>query len=189
LKKADGSWTLDSTHQPQYGKNDWTGQEKNWVFFSDGSEPYVFYKTADEQTVLRLDYKCNVVEEYKTEAPEWKWGEMHGGTTPLPYDDAHWIRFFHSRTMIGPKPWPWRYYVGAALMENKPPFRTVALSQNPILVGGEGYFAPYPYKPKVVFAGGAIQRGEEYLVSFGENDSASKIATINKKDFKFHATL
>lgn len=189
LNQVEGSWMVGSVEQTTYGKNDWTRLEKNWVYFSDQSERYAIYSTHGEQIILRLDYKGNVVEELRTEAPEWKWGEAHGGTTPLPYDDQHWIRFFHSRTMNGPKPWPWRYYVGAALMENKPPFKTVALSKHPILTGQEGYSAPYPFKPKVVFPGGAIQRGEEYLVSFGENDSASKIAIINKKDIQFHATI
>lgn len=34
MERADG-WHLAKWREPVYGKNDWTGQEKNWVFFED----------------------------------------------------------------------------------------------------------------------------------------------------------
>ena len=182
LEKIEGSWTITEHHQPIYGKNDWTGFEKNHLFFELDEQLFCLYQSHDEQIVLDLSSEGTVIDVMTSTAPEWNWGTMHGGTQPLPYDDKHWIRFFHSRTMIAPWPWPWRYYVGAALMENKPPFRTVALSKEPLLVGNEGIAANYPCKPNVVFPSSAIQSGDDYLISFGENDCASKIVKITKKD-------
>jgi predicted GH43/DUF377 family glycosyl hydrolase len=176
LVYEDGSLMIRDEQQPAFGRNDWTGQEKNFVFFEHEKDLFFLYQNSPVQTVVHALSGAR----FESEFPDWAWGDPHGGTTPLRYEDGLWIRFFHSRTMTGPKPWPWRYYMGAAIMEDRPPFKTVAISRHPILVGNEGYAKPYPFKPKVVFSGGAIALGGKYVVSVGVNDSESCLVSLDR---------
>ena len=72
-----------------------------------------------------------------------------------------------------------RYHIGALLMEDKPPFRTVKITRHPILSGNEEWMmGVHHWKPNVVFPCGAIEDKDGYLLTYGVNDAASRILHV-----------
>lgn len=185
---------------PKYGHNDFSGMEKNWVFFSHGGKVYAIYSCHHDHIVLELDGE-KVTREYHTPGPAWEYGEIRGGTPPVPYKDGTWLRFFHSRIWDRKKPRkprnkterilqpqdriPWRYYVGALVMESEPPFRVLDVSSSPILTGTEQWVPGCPHwKPNVVIPYGCVPREDGWTVSLGVNDALACLATIKPEQLK-----
>lgn len=169
---------------PKIGKNDFSRMEKNWVFF-DALGLHCIYECAPEHVVYRVDGE-KVIGEYRTPGPHWPWGKIRGGTAPIEYDGA-WLRFFHSPLDNDFASYTRRYFVGAYLMEPKPPFKVLRVSCKPILYGSEVDTVkvsqrPFHHKRNVVFPGGAVARGDHFLLSVGVNDSSILLCKIREKD-------
>jgi hypothetical protein len=179
MKIKGDQWSLTNVKQPKYGNNNWRGMEKNWIFFSDGHGVCAIYGISKgRQIVLELSEGGKIIAENFTKAPTWKYGEVRGGTTPLPHPSGNLIRFFHSRTkergMLN-----FRYHIGALLMENKPPFRIVKVTEHPLVSGDEEWMAGiHHWKPNVVFPCGARMTWNNYILSYGKNDAQIINATI-----------
>lgn len=129
-----------------------------------------------EQIILRLEGE-GVKEVYRSPALEWKWGEIHGGAicrTP-----KQLLLFFNSR-LRG------RYHCGCAELSGEPPFTMLRISKLPILYGQEGAkLDDNPrFKPRVVFACGAIWENNQVLLSYGFNDCESRIVRLSEADLK-----
>jgi predicted GH43/DUF377 family glycosyl hydrolase len=185
---------------PKFGHNDFSGMEKNWVFFSFAGKVHGIYSCHFDHRVLEMDGE-KVTKEYITPGPAWEYGEIRGGTPPVPYKDGTWLRFFHSR-IWDRKPLrkprtkaerifqptdriPWRYYVGALVMESKPPFRVLNVSRSPILTGTERWIPGCPHwKPNVVIPYGCVPQENGWMVSLGVNDALSCLATITEDQLK-----
>lgn len=188
---------------PEFGHNDFSGMEKNWVFFSHGGKVHAIYACDPVHRVIELDGE-KVTNEYRTvidAAQHWTYGEIRGGTPPVPYKDGTWLRFFHSR-IWDRKPLrkprtkaervfnptdriPWRYYVGALVMESEPPFRVLKVSSSPILTGGEQWVPGCPHwKPNVTIPYGCVPQENGWTVSVGVNDALSCLATITEDQLK-----
>jgi predicted GH43/DUF377 family glycosyl hydrolase len=125
---------------------------------------YCIYKSHPDQIVFEMEGD-RVIKEYKIPGPRWAWGDIRGGTTPIPYKGAL-LRFFHSALDYDILPNRRRYFVGAMTMEDKPPFKPVAISRRPILWGSEldtlsetERSSALQYKTKVIFPLGAVQNG------------------------------
>ena len=134
LAEAQGRWHLVSSFQVNYGKNDFTGMEKNWLFWASGTTFYSIYGSEPEQAVLEVGAD-KVVAVHKSPVPRWKYGEIRGGAM-VPWKDKI-LRFFHSRTDTDPMPLRWRYFVGCLLMEPEPPFNVIQVCREPIMSGSE----------------------------------------------------
>lgn len=174
---------LTSIIQPAHGMNDWSEMEKNWVFFENkvgrhAGQLHIIYRAGVTQKV----YIPALVETLNS--PKWAYGLIKGGTAPLPYE-GHWLRFFHSTLDNEMNPQRRRYYMGALLMKNTPPFDCVSVSKKPIVYGSEidnltkeQRKACHHWKPQVIFPGGAIERDGGWIVSCGVNDSACVIVRV-----------
>lgn len=174
-------WKVDQASKPEYGENNGSAMEKNWVPWARGRDLCAIYSSFPEQTVIQLDRE-KVVEEWKTPGPCWPWGLVKGGTTPMPYR-GKLMRFFHSTLDNEPPPWRRRYYTGAMVMEPEPPFEVLDISTKPIIQGSPNCeVKPHEaafYKGNVVFPAGCIQSNfGKWLVSIGVNDCLSAIAVI-----------
>jgi predicted GH43/DUF377 family glycosyl hydrolase len=123
--------------------------------------------------------------EMKTPALRWAYGEIRGGTVPLPYD-GKLISFFHSSLDNFPPPNPRCYFVGAVLRKAEPPFQMLAISKRPILKGSEvgGDATRFHNKKQVVFPLGCIERKGGFLLSAGINDSQCALIEISEKDLQ-----
>lgn len=196
--KQDGS--IPTILIPKHGQNDFSGMEKNWVFFSHGGKIHAIYSCHFDHVVLELDGE-KVTREYHTPGPRWQYGEIRGGTPPVPYKDGTWLRFFHSRIWDRKNPRkprnkterifqaqdriPWRYYVGALVMESEPPFRVLSVSSSPILTGTEQWIPGCPHwKPNVVIPYGCVPQEDGWTVSLGVNDALACLATIKPEQLK-----
>lgn len=179
--------TIKGSFQPAFGRNDWSAMEKNWVFFGYEDKIYVIYQSQPEQVVFELSGIVNK-DPLDTPALTWKWGEIKGGTIPVPYN-GRLLRFFHSTLDNEPPPWRRRYYLGAMVMEATPPFKQLAISRKPVARGSEGdeltpmeRLACIHRKPKVIFPAGCIPLQDGWCVSCGINDCCSVLLHVHEKD-------
>ena len=177
---------VSESARPVYGQNDGNHMEKGWVWFEYQDSLYFIYQSAPKQVVVR--WSGQIEAEHVTTGLRWPYGDIKGGTCPLPYE-GKLLRFFHAtidREITTPLR---RYVIGACLMNPEPPFETVAISKKPILWGSEhDDFTPAQrkacihYKPKVVYPGGAVQRDWGWIVSVGVNDSDMALCKITPAD-------
>lgn len=184
-------WEIGHPWQVQWGQNqNPNAVEKNWVFFGVGQKLFCIYQSRPKQIVIEVE-QDKVVSTHETEGPFWPWGEIRGGTAPL-LINGKLLRFFHSSLDNEVLPYYRRYYIGAHIMEAQPPFKTVKVSHAPILRGCEvnelqihQRASCVHYKPQVVFPCGAVALNDgTILLSFGENDSACRVARLKDKDLR-----
>lgn len=165
--------------QIQHPENNLMGMTKNFVPFVHENRLYFVYgiKGAN-QIVLQVDGD-RVVAEHPSPAPTWGYGQIRGGCT-VAHNGAY-LRFFHSRAQYSDK--TIRYFIGASIIEAKPPFRTLAVSKKPVLQGDERY-APgvHHWKANVAIPYGCIKQDGKFLLSFGRNDCEACVAELNESD-------
>lgn len=184
MEFRDGTWHVVEHIQPKYGKNNFSGQEKNWLLFEHEDHLYCSYQCVPEHIVIQLDGD-RVVKEFRNKCDGWKWGAIRGGTQPIPYE-GKLLRFFHSQTNNLKKFDWWNYHMGAMLMDNKPPFEILKISSSPILSGTNQYCYGWKnWKPRVVIPYGAIEVEGSFRVSIGLNDSECAIVDLKESDLKF----
>ena len=190
LKQTATRWHLEDVKMVKYGRNNFAGQEKNWVFFDYEDRLHFIYQCSPEQVVCRLDKDGVTVDKvYRTKSPSWSHGEIRGGTQPFDYprSGGHgtWLRFFHSLNKITQYRENWTYSIGALLMDDKPPFQIRKISKTPIFSGDERYVHGHKFwKPSVAIPYGAVPVVGGWKVSIGINDSLCAILTLNEKDLK-----
>lgn len=155
--------------EPKIGKNDWSSQEKNWVYFEFNRRLHVIYSLSPAQIVYELDAAGKSVREYKTPVPACSFGDLRGGTQPLEYR-GQWLRFVHANQTNRKSDNYWNYALGAVLMESAPPFRVTAISRNPVLVGNELFSEAPHWKPRCILPYGALRNGDGFEVAVGLND-------------------
>lgn len=173
-------WDMSKPLHVKYGRNDWDHAEKNWVFFSHAGSIWAIlpHKEGEPQVVLMLDGED--YSEWTSPAMTWAFGDVRGDSAPLPFKEGTLIRFFHSVQRY--KSGMHRYHIGVCLIESRPPFTMQAITKAPLFSGVPDTASndcPH-YKPDVVFCCGAIQQGDNYLLSLGVNDCRSEIRVINK---------
>lgn len=176
------TWNIVDAVQPEHGKNDGNGLEKNWLFFGHGADLCYFYHS--DEAVGPFPRVAG------HEPLWWPWGRVRGGTTPLPYQ-GNLLSFFHSRLDNEPVPNFWRYYLGARIIEAKPPFNTLAVSKSPVLRGSEiceltvtEKSSCHHFKANVCFPAGAIEYDGGFLVSVGINDASCALVKVSESDLK-----
>lgn len=180
LLKAGDRWKFKNFYVPKYGNNTFTSQEKNWVFFEHSGKLHAFYKRHPEQIVIQLDGDL-VTREYRTPVPPCAYGQIRGGTTPLPYGDQ-WMTFAHAMQRNDRSDEWWTYHTTALLIDPTPPFQILKVLDHPLISGTEEYFPSWRYcKARVAIPYGAIQENGAYAVSYGWNDSQCRKSTFTKE--------
>ena len=162
-----------------------TRTEKNWSPFVYEGEPYFVYSINPHQ-ILKYPsmLPMNLGSESMLSDLDWPsniWGVLRGGT-PAQLVDGEYLAFFHSafgdRKGIG-----W-YVMGAYTFEATPPFRITSISPYPILFK-DIYNSPLQNtaNPRIrcLYPAGFVCDQGLIHVSCGENDSAVKIITMDKK--------
>lgn len=170
---------LLDTLQPEIGQNDWRHQEKNWVFFDSGEGMAIIYECSPTHRVW-LNGKW-----HESEGVKWPYGLARGG--PIIDMGTHFLRLFHSRLDNDWLSGPHRYFMGAYLMQKTPPFKACFVSKKPIIYGSEidGVKVkdrPAHWKRNVIFPGGAVARGDHFVVSCGCNDASCVLVKLREKE-------
>ena len=181
IKEEDGIWSIGHIQIRRVG-NDLTGTEKNWVPFVYSDALHFLYGIKGEnQIVLQMGDGGSILTEHHSPAPKWANGQIKGGCI-IPHGD-NLLRFFHSRADYGPN--DFRYFIGASLMENKPPFKTIALSKTSIMAGTEIFTPNAPrWKARVCIPYGVTKQDGKFFLSAGINDSRAVIVELNESDLK-----
>lgn len=164
--------------------------EKNWLYFQEhGSNSlHLIYKhnvpqDGDVNNLCQVVFTPADKREMKTPALRWPYGEIRGGTTPLPYQ-GNLITFFHSALFNEMAPVNLRYYLGSAILKAERPFQMLQVSKRPIVRGSEigGDESKNFFKRNVVFACGAAEHDGGWAVSCGINDSAAAIIFVKPEN-------
>ncbi len=185
VEQISATWNIADARQLDYGTNNGSSIEKNWLFWEHDGELVCLWKVVLDKQLVHYDGR-----QWPSPAPHWPYGEIRGGTSPLPYQ-GKLLRFFHSSLDFELPPTQRRYFMGAALMEAEPPFATVAVSKSPIVIGSElddlsetERSKCLAYKQKVVFPAGAIIHEDGWVVSVGINDSECALLMVKEKDLR-----
>lgn len=164
------SYEVQDTFAPKYSKR--KGNEKNWQFFDYEDQLYAVY-TIKPHVILKID--SNAAEQvYRTECPfPWSGGMLRGGASPVRVGDEYFC-FFHGKHQH-----PTTYNIGVYAFEAKPPFRITRMTPHPIYEAdrktNKDNYCP------VIFPCGAVQRGDNWLVSCGVHDRWTEIHTFSKR--------
>ncbi len=163
--------------EPRVGKNDWSGTEKNWVFFESGGKLHVTYSHSPAHVVYELDDKGSKKQEYRSAVPVCSFGEPRGGTQHVQYN-GQWLKFFHTNQVNLKSDARQNYHMGAMVMEKHPPFRITKISRQPILSGNELYSPAPRWKPKCRLCYGVLENTGAWEISMGANDCSCEIAYV-----------
>lgn len=189
VKYAPISGGLDLGHIKTFpfDGNDGSTCQKNYLPF----DKYCIYACSPKHLVYEhFDTSSDVAWcKHETESPRWAYGEIRGGTPPVPYE-GKLLRFFHSslRNEFASTV-AHRYYIGCYLMEDKPPFKVVRVCKKPILFGSEldsltteQRTKCFHRKVNVVFPNGLIEAKDSWLLSSGANDCEIVLSIVRPKD-------
>jgi hypothetical protein len=175
-ENPDWKWNAIRTYQPAAGGNDWGSVQKNWVFFEQDENLFCVFLSHPQHCVWQIQ-GGTVIADNKTAPAQWPYGAIRGGNV-VPYGNKL-LRFFHSSTIHGIGQYEKRYYIGALIMEGKPPFAVQAISKRPIIYGSEAPVVDcYHFKPGVAFPCGAVVDRGSFIVALGVNDCQCALARI-----------
>lgn len=159
--------------------------EKNWVPFPLSSEQIGIIYSHAPWTVLTLNVNAssnqrNFENAYQGPNLEWAWGQIRGGTVPVPapsvFGENLLITFYHSSARVGSRK---LYFVGACIFDAKAPFTPRLITHSPLLVApyntGAHQFG-WNFAGSVVFPLGAQPLENGYRLLCGRDDGS--IATF-----------
>ncbi len=182
LEWGKQAWTLKNWRQPQYGKNDMTGTEKNWAFGWFKDKLVFTYQAFPHHVVCQLGEGNTVTTSWRTESPKCSFGVYRGGTQTFDFNGKR-LRFCHVVQNNPKAKLYWGYSLACYVFEPHPPFKIIAVSQQPILRGNEEYVPDCPHqKPNVVIPYGAIKSGDGWTVSCGRNDRECILVNLKESD-------
>ncbi|WP_343583250.1 hypothetical protein [Herbaspirillum sp.] len=151
--------------------NSMLGYEKNWVpFFIDLNTIGILYSHSPwivlELSIAGTPANWNFGATHQGQGVEWGYGEIRGGSVPIPYGNDEYITFFHSSAKTGGKK---IYYGGACIFSRRAPysprhFTPLPLTTSPFKSGSDkhGWYLGQP----IIFPLG---------VAFNENRSSYEI--------------
>ena len=157
---ATAAWMPDL-----HGRKHW---EKNWQFFEHDDGLYAAYYPSPH-TILRIQ---GVHAERAYESvwrPDWQWGEMRGGASPVRVGDEFY-HFFHARMPAHNG----QYSLGLYTFEARPPFRPLRMIPRPLILARPEE-RPEPGIATVVFPGSATLLNGQWIVGAGWMDSACRL--------------
>lgn len=155
--------------------------EKNWVPFIFKNKLFLAYSLMPHKIMELIDPCENNLKHLLFPNNPcysrffWKWGAPRGGS-PAKLVDGEYLAFFHSS--FGKKKKKKFYVMGAYTFQAHPPYKITKVSKYPLIFGNNK-------KTRVYFPTGFIIKKEDdretIYLSYGENDTTSKIAIIDKE--------
>jgi predicted GH43/DUF377 family glycosyl hydrolase len=158
------------------------GIEKNWMPFSIDGKVYLVYLLEPEKVVVELNIltgNCQLVSRTANGFID-RFAPLRGGSPPL-FDEelGEFITVYHvafpgrnsyslSKRNI--------YICGAYTFSKDIPFRITRKTTGPFYQK-----TLYNNREKIIFATALIQKGDHYLMFYGEDDSRIKVAKIDRK--------
>lgn len=158
-------------------------RQKNWmpfvnkgqVFLVASVKPHLVYELSGAQ---RFAQPCS---EFEWEHPWFSEEFMRGNTNAVQLDDGNMLGTFHTVQRDGKMHY---YDNGCYVFEPHPPFRVLRCS-NRTFLPAEAAVEPHFRKAgliKVCFPVGMVRKGDDLLISYGDNDSSVKILKTTVAD-------
>jgi predicted GH43/DUF377 family glycosyl hydrolase len=117
---------------------------------------------------------------FETASPvPWSGGEIRGGAAPVRAGDELWC-FAHDRVREGPS---WTYRTLLVALDCRPPFALRRVVTEPILAA-DRRTKPAGQYASVVFAGGALRHGDEWIVAHGIHDHWCELHAFQHADLE-----
>lgn len=184
LLQNDAGWSVGNYFFPKFGRNDFTGMEKNFAPFVVNGELHLWYGIInDEQIILRMA-GGNVQEVMRSKALPWGWGPCHGGAIcHLPNGNlAHILNTRTGQLAVSTH----RYHCTVAELSPSAPFQMLRISRRPVLYGEEGCnLDGYRWwKGSVVFCCGALCEGADLMLAIGWNDAKARLVKLKPEHWK-----
>lgn len=176
----DDDLVVVEVHEAAYPSR--TPMEKNWGPFSHDDDLFAVYSILPHKVVKigkgrGLDRPVEMFEETAGPA-RWLPDEVfRGGAAPVKVGDEYYS-FFHSWHRTGQHSDHWYdYTIGVYTFDAWPPFRARRWAQGPILRGDRKEIGKNLTPDKnVIFPGGAVLLGGEWIVSYGHQDKWCELA-------------
>jgi len=185
LEESEKEWRFKTFIEPKHTDNAWGKCTKNVVFWQHEQNLYCSWHTTPAHVVHLLGDSGSILAGWSSESPKCSFGSYRGGTQLFDYQ-GNWLRFCHCVQNNPKSKVYWGYSLVAILIEPKPPFRILKVSQQPIITSNEAYTPGWRYwKPRIIVAYGAIKEGDDYLVSVGLNDSECAFVRVKPSGFNF----
>jgi predicted GH43/DUF377 family glycosyl hydrolase len=158
---AEGT-SVEELFAPHYpARQRW---EKNWSFFEHADELFAIYSVVPCR-IFRIDGNAAALVFETPTGSDWPGGEIRGGAAPVRVGDELWC-FAHDRVRCGPS---WTYRTLLVTLGALPPFAVRRMVTAPILVA-DLTTKPGGQYASVVFAGGAVRLGDDWIVAHGIHD-------------------
>ncbi|WP_020472921.1 hypothetical protein [Zavarzinella formosa] len=185
FSRLDNDLNAVRVWEPRYDRS--TEWEKNWQPFSHDGRLFVVY-SMQPWVVLELAGDLALPVSEMAGVP-WKFGLPRGGAAPVLHN-GEWHAFFHGTDKSGyDRGLPAIYTTGACTFENKPPFKPLRITREPILWpvmsdlpkgphGGKSWYAA------TAFPCGAYLDGDQWVVSYGHNDHWCRVSAFDAKQIE-----
>ena len=165
----------DSLHVKHLWKPNLAGRrrgEKNWGFF-EGADGLCAVYTIVPHVVAKVDGDW-ITRAFIVNSPmHWMGGEHRGGASPVRIGDEFYS-FFHG-TLLLPGDVTHTYTCGVYTFDAKPPYAPLRFAKTPVIWPRERIV------PKsIVFPCGAMRHGDDWLISYGYQDSSVEILRIKQ---------
>jgi predicted GH43/DUF377 family glycosyl hydrolase len=160
-------------------------RQKNWMPFLYEGEVHLISSVCPHAVWhLKLDAKlpvCEKLYETKWDHP-WMFDEfLRGNTNIVKLDDGNYLGTFHTASWYDRRCF---YDNGAYVFEGKPPFRVLRCANRSYLKA-EDAIEPHFRKHDLIvctFPCGMVREGNKLLISYGDNDSVTKIMETTTED-------
>jgi len=162
-------------------------RQKNWVLFPEKfNNKFAIFHNLDkgdpDSVFISYVDKLNTKETPTVkDAPDpqvlpdhivaWHKRTRSASAPPIKTKDG-WLLLYHAMDKENGN----QYKLGAMLLDLKDPSKVLFRAQNPILEPGEWY--ENDWKPGIIYASGAIVKGDELLVYYGGGDKYIGVASI-----------
>lgn len=170
-------FAIEDSFHPHYARRQ--SWEKNWGFFDVADELYAVYSIQPHR-VLRIRGNRAELVHPAPFARQWNGGEMRGGACPIRVGDEFWS-FFHDRVQAEDAHLIYR--MGLYTFSADPPFRPLRWIPEPV-VAADRATKPADQYASVVFPGGAVRRGDQWLIACGIHDRWSEVLAFDHAELE-----
>jgi hypothetical protein len=151
--------------------------EKNWSFFEFDEDLLAVYSFTPCR-ILKIEGNfASLAYETPTTAV-WQGGEIRGGAPPVRVGEEWWC-FTHDRILDRHL----IYRTGLVALDSRPPFAVRRMVPEPILAADCGTKPAMQYS-SVVFAGGAVRYGDDWVIAHGIHDHWCELHWFNHAELE-----
>jgi predicted GH43/DUF377 family glycosyl hydrolase len=157
-------------------------RQKNWMPFDYKGRIHVISSVCPHE-VYEIDNNFNCKKVFETSwASPWKiQAHLRGNTNAVRLDDGNYLGTFHTAMINRQKH---HYDNGVYLFSGEPPFKVLKCANRTYLPADAACEMPFRKANEIacIFPIGMVRKKDKIIISYGDNDSAVKIAEYKLQD-------